>query len=204
MSHKKWYLIASAVVAVTIFTAAVVLVRKISGGDATFARVAAVSDYSIRSGLRVTDDEYALRHFIATELLRRARDRFRPPQEAEIDEERRPDIRIEHPAVAGPISIEIKWAENWTVVQLLERLETQLVGTYMRPYDSHFGVFLLGMIARSGKSRWQNPAGGHSLSFQQVVATVRARASELLASVPGVHGIAVVDIDFRPPSHWAD
>ena len=42
MSHKKWYLIASAVVAVTIFTAAVVLVRKISGGDATFARVAAV------------------------------------------------------------------------------------------------------------------------------------------------------------------
>jgi len=161
-----------------------------------------LSDNSLRAALRATDNEAALRHFVATELLRRANGRYRPPQEGEIDEARRPDIRIEHPAVAGPVSIEIKWAENWTLAELLERLENQLVATYMRPHQSHYGVFLLGMIARRGKTGWASPAGGTDLTFQQVVAIVRARAAELLASTPGIEGVEVIAIDFRPPSAW--
>ncbi len=161
-----------------------------------------LSDLSIRAQLTPVSDEYALRHFTAVELETRARGRYSAPQEAEIDEERRPDLRVINPAIEGPVCIEIKWAENWTLPKLLERLENQLVGTYLRPHATHYGIFLLGMIARKGKTHWENPAGGPDLNFQQVVAEVRKRATALKAATPGVAGLEVIAIDFRPPSQW--
>lgn len=160
------------------------------------------SDFSLREAVRDDDDEYVLRRFVAGELERRANYRYRPPQEVEIDGERRPDIRLEHPTVTGPINTELKWAENYTLEELFGALETQLVGEYLRPRDSRYGIFLLGMIAHGGKTRWNDPAGGPRLNFQQVVERVRARAAQLQATTPGVLGLEVVAIDFRPPARW--
>lgn len=163
-----------------------------------------LSDLSVRARLTPEDDEYALRHFTAVELADRARGRYSAPQEAEIDEEKRPDLRVINPTVDGPVCIEIKWAENWTVEKLLDALENQLVGTYLRPHATHYGVFLLGMIARKGKTHWVNPAGGPMLNFRQVTEVVSAKAAVLRAATPGVAGLEVVAIDFRPPSQWED
>lgn len=161
-----------------------------------------LSDLSIRARLTPADDEYALRHFTAVELESRARGRYSAPQEAEIDEEKRPDLRVINPAVDGPVCIEIKWAENWTLQELLDALENQLVGTYLRPHATHYGVFLLGMIARGGKTHWVNPAGGPQLNFRQVVEVISARAVVLQVQTPGIAGLEVVAVDFRPPSQW--
>jgi hypothetical protein len=161
-----------------------------------------LSDFSIRNGVRPTDDERVLRHLIATELNRTARNRYSPTQESEIDEAKRPDIRVAHPAFAGPISIEVKWAENWPVHKLLERLENQLIGTYLRPTESHFGIFFLGFIDRHQDPTWANPSGGARIHFQEVVQIVRAKAVELKASRPDIRGLEVVAVDFRPPSAW--
>jgi hypothetical protein len=37
-----------------------------------------------------------------------------------------------------------KWADRWSAAELLERLENQLVGDYLRAHDSRFGIFFIG------------------------------------------------------------
>jgi hypothetical protein len=160
------------------------------------------SDQSIRARLNPQHDEVDLRRFLAVEFGARSRDRYTEPQEAVIDDERRPDIRLENPAFPGPISIEIKWAENWTLAKLLERLENQLVGTYLLSPENRYGVFFLGMIARKGKTRWENPDGGPQLTFNHVVEIVRTRAVTLRTANPKIWGLEVVAVDFRPREDW--
>jgi len=94
-----------------------------------------LSDFSIRAHVAGDLKETSLRHFIATELNRRSLDRYAPTQEAEIDEAKRPDLRVENNHITGPIQIEIKWAENWTVAKLLTLHHSVLPEALERPNE---------------------------------------------------------------------
>ncbi len=153
------------------------------------------ADISSREQVRHGDGEEFLRRWLALKLRERARGRYTVPQEEEIDRRKRPDLRIEHPKTA-PVSIEVKWAERWTLSELLERLENQLVGQYLRAHDSRHGVYFLGMV--QPQHRWRDPTtGGNLLSFQEVVEIVRSRARELEAARADVDAVEVVSVDFR-------
>jgi len=154
------------------------------------------SDNSLREELRADDDELALRRWLARKLNERSRQRYTVPQEEEIDLRQRPDLRMENPKTP-PASIEVKWADNWTVPQLLERLENQLVGQYLRANNSRYGIYVLGTFARKGY--WEEPISSRRLAFEEVVEIVRRRASELEATRSDVSGIHVVPIDFSDP-----
>jgi hypothetical protein len=154
------------------------------------------SDNSLREEMHAEYKEAALRRWLARKLNERSRKRYTVPQEEEIDQQERPDLRVENPKT-HPVSIEVKWADNWTLAELLERLENQLIGQYLRAHNSRYGVYVLGTIGRKG--HWQNPSNGQSLTFQKVVNIVKARASELVTELSGVEDIAVIDIDFRAP-----
>ena len=116
--------------------------------------------------------------------------------EQEIDRRERPDLRIERPGIA-PISIEIKWVENWTIKELLERLENQLIGQYLRDAKSHYGIYLLGYIGR--QTFWKDPINQSRFSFDQVVSIIDERAKAIVTERRDIEDIAVISINFTEP-----
>jgi hypothetical protein len=96
------------------------------------------------------------------------------------------------------VSIEIKWADKkWGLPQLLDRLENQLVGQYLRDDQSRYGVYLLGYIGR--QKTWNALDASPRLSFEQVVAMIDKRAKEIVAERRSIEDIAVISFDFTEP-----
>ena len=154
------------------------------------------SDNSLREELPRKCEEYVLRRWLARKLKERANKRYTIPQEEEIDQEQRPDLRAENPNT-DPVSIELKWADNWTLPDLLERLENQLIGQYLRAHNSRYGIYVLGMDGR--KNHWKDP-NGRRIEFDEVIQIIDRRAHELADTCGTVAGLCVVGIDFRVPS----
>jgi len=154
------------------------------------------SDNSLRDELHPDDLERPLRRWFARKLQERSRRRYTVPQEEEIDQEQKPDIRIENPRTA-PVPIEVKWANRWSLSELLERLENQLVGQYMRAHDVRFGIYLIGTIG--DKRHWGDPPDQPRVEFPALLRLLQARADEIVSSQSDIENIAVVGIDFRNP-----
>ena len=152
------------------------------------------ADKSIRFEMHKEYDERKLRIWLAGKLQERSRNRYTVPQEEEIDRRERPDLRIERPGLA-PVSIEIKWADKgWTLQDLLNGLENQLVDQYLRDDNSRYGIYLLGYIGR--KKFWEGPDDSSHLSFDQVVIMIKDRAKVIVAERRNVEDIAVISMDF--------
>jgi hypothetical protein len=156
------------------------------------------SDNSLRDELQEGCKESELRRWVARKLQDKARGRYTVPQESVIDQEERPDIRVENPT-AGHVSIEVKWANRWTLEELLDGLEKQLVGKYLRSHDSKCGIYLVGFIK---EKTWKDPLTNQNLSFDQVVERLVNRARSQEEMCPGIF-LKVVSIDFRPPNKRA-
>ena len=100
----------------------------------------------------------------------------------------------------GPVSIEVKWTERWTLPKLLERLENQLVGQYLRAHDSQYGIYVLGTI--EPKNHWVQPIQGKegkNLTFEEVVKAVTEYARNLVKTRVDIGDLEVISIDFREP-----
>ena len=154
------------------------------------------SDNSLREEVLRGADEYVLRRWLARKLKERTNKRYTIPQEEEIDQEHRPDLRAENPHT-DPVAIELKWADNWALPVLLERLENQLIGQYLRAHNSRYGIYVLGTDGRKG--HWEDPNGRH-IRFEEVMQIIVHRARELADTRCDVAGLCVVGIDFRVPS----
>lgn len=156
---------------------------------------------SLRSYVQPGNDEAQLRTFLASELNRRALGLYRAEQEPLIDQDQEPDIRVIHPAIPGAVPIEVKLADKgWTLNRLLERLEVQLLGQYLRAPECTHGVFLVGFAG--GKQHWEDEAG-HPMTFEELMERVRLRAVELQEATQNrgpAKEIEIVSIDFRPPA----
>ncbi|MBI4624370.1 MAG: hypothetical protein HY736_14285 [Verrucomicrobia bacterium] len=139
------------------------------------------SDLGWRYELAAEVPEWRLRTWLASKLLVRSRQRYTVPQESVIDQNERPDIRIEQPR-AGVASLEMKWAQDWSFNALMEALEVQLLGQYLRAHNSRHGVLVLGM--HQGGNRHWLPGDGRHLDFPALVAALKAKAGD----VDGNHG----------------
>ncbi|MBV6898291.1 NACHT domain-containing protein [Xanthomonas euvesicatoria] len=84
-----------------------------------------------------------VRTYIGNWLRNLARGRYGIPQEEELADAKRPDLRFHGIGFDAPVPIELKLADNWTGPKLFERLETQLCGDYLRDRRSVCGIFLL-------------------------------------------------------------
>jgi hypothetical protein len=153
------------------------------------------ADNSLREEVRIGDPEPILRRWLQRKLVDRNNNRYTVPQEEEIDQQDRPDLRIENPNT-DPVSIEIKWAERWTLSTLIERLENQLVGQYLRAHNSRYGIYFIGMIGHNKEKSCKND---QEHSFEQVIEILKARAKAIVESRNEVEGLEVIGIDFRNP-----
>lgn len=166
------------------------------------------SDTSPAAVVIKTKDEVELRNYIANELRKNSNGRYSVPQEEELPDTKRTDIRFHAPEIVGAVPVELKIADNnWGGPKLFERLENQLCGDYLRDKHSSNGIYLL--VYRGEQETWQHPDTGKPLTFVELVEELRKRARELIERLSGVENIAVIGIDLtkrgvgnkrRPPS----
>jgi hypothetical protein len=151
-------------------------------------------EVSCRSDLHPDDKEDRLRVWLTRELRERSKGRYTVPQEEEIDLKQRPDIRIENP-VTGPVSIELKWAHRWNLVDLEEGITKQLVGQYLRAPDSNYGIYVLGYFS-SQKQYWKEISSGKKLTFADLISHLQDIAKSIVMKRRDLDGIQVYGIDF--------
>lgn len=150
-----------------------------------------------RRQLRDGDLEDVFRGLLARKLDEHSLKWFSVTEESEADLEQRPDLRVER-AGLNPLPLEIKLAnlKHWTVAKLLERLENQLVGQYLRPENIRFGIYIVGTT--SPTRRWEYD--GRRIDFDELVSLLQTRALELAAERShAVHRLEVIGINFSDP-----
>ena len=137
--------------------------------------------------------ETDIRTYIGNWLRACSRSRYSVPQEEELADAKRTDLRVHGVGFDGPMPVELKLADNWTGPQLFERLETQLCGDYLRDTKSSRGVLLL--VYRGEKGAWQLPENKHEVDFNGLVEALRARWVTISPMLPNVEDVRVVGID---------
>lgn len=133
-------------------------------------------DFSDRALIKRAKNETELQRTLAMRLAPKSIDRFSLIREDEVAEAKRTDIRAHVPSGKKAV-IEVKIAENWSGRELLEALEAQLVGQYLRHIDCRHGCLLL--IARDPNRTW-NINDLSRVTIQRVHEVLIRRADEIM------------------------
>jgi hypothetical protein len=150
-------------------------------------------DTSIADILVNATKETQLRNFVGGWLRDRARSRYVVPQEDELADAKRPDLRFLTTGFDGPVPTEVKIADRWSGPKLFERVENQLCNDYLRDMRSSNGVFLLLRIGK--QSSWSHPVTGDSLDFNRLCAALQVFAQSLIASRADIDSVRIIGID---------
>lgn len=137
--------------------------------------------------------EVEIRAYIGNWLRNFASGRYAVPQEEELADAKRPDLRVHGIWFDAPVPVELKLADNWTGPELFERLEVQLCGDYLRDPRSTCGVYLL--VYRGEKPSWRPPGMSQDVNFEALVDALQARWLAVSPVLPNVEDVRVVGID---------
>ncbi|MBH9445318.1 hypothetical protein I5L26_12315 [Pseudomonas aeruginosa] len=150
-------------------------------------------DASIASILQAVDQETEIRKFIGNWCRERSAGRYVVPQEEELADAKRPDLRFHGVGFDRPVPIELKLGDKWTGPHLFERLEIQLCGDYLRDRRSNRGIFML--VYHGTKTSWDLPNGKRAESFDALIEALQNHWTVLAPQYPQVEEIKVIGID---------
>lgn len=153
-----------------------------------------IADILIKGATEETD----MRKYIGDWLRDRAQGRYAIPQEEELADDKRMDLRMHGVGFDAPLPVELKLADKWSGPKLFERLENQLCGDYLRDNRSNRGLFVL--VYRGEKGAWELPGTHHSVDFAGLVAALEAHWTKMSANFPNVDDISVIGIDLTKRS----
>jgi hypothetical protein len=150
-------------------------------------------DSSVASILKTVEEETKMRNYLGHELREKAFHRYVIPQEEELADAKRPDLRFHGIGFDAPVPAELKLADNWTGPKLFERLENQLAGDYLRDIRSARGIFAL--VYRGDKAGWEVPASANRVDFDGLVRSLQDHWTTISPKFPGVDKITVIGIN---------
>ncbi|MFM9860630.1 hypothetical protein RUR49_19400 [Pseudoxanthobacter sp. M-2] len=150
-------------------------------------------DSSIASILQAVDEETEFRKFVGGWCRDRAAGRYAVPQEEELADAKRPDLRFFGFGFDAPVPAELKIANKWTGPHLFERFEVQLCGDYLRDVRSSRGIFLL--VYLGNKSYWDLPNGRRADTFEMLLDELQRHWTLISNDYPSVEDIRVIGID---------
>jgi hypothetical protein len=152
-------------------------------------------DTSVAGLLMKAEDEMELRNFVGDRLRGHAKGRYSVPQEEELADAKRPDLRFQGNGFDAPVPIELKIADrkHWGGSKLFERLENQLCNDYLRDVRSRSGIFLL--VYTGSKQSWQHPRTGEKLDFEELCDALQSHANLYIEKRPDIDSIKVTGID---------
>ena len=150
-------------------------------------------DESVASILVNVTEETKMRNYLGHELRGKAFGRYSIPQEEELGDAKRPDLRFHGIGFDAPVPTELKLADGWTGPQLFERLENQLAGDYLRDNRSNRGIFVL--VYRGQKQGWDVPNAPNRVDFDGLVEALCEHWEAISGRFPNVEEITVIGID---------
>ncbi len=158
-------------------------------------------DRSLASILqRGATQETEMRKFIGRELHEKSFERYSIPQEEELADAKRLDLRFYGKGFDGPVPVELKLADKWTGPQLFERLENQLCGDYLRDNRSNRGIFLLVYCGKKETKHWEVPGSRERVDFAGLIAALQEHWKEISPKFPKIENIKVIGIDLTKRS----
>lgn len=149
-------------------------------------------DGSIAVTLQKITHETEMRNFIGREMREKAYGRYSIPQEEELADAKKPDLRFHGTGFDGPVPVELKFADNWSGPDLFERLENQLCGDYLRDNRSTRGIFLL--VYRGDKANWELRDGNH-VDFPGLIEALKEHWWDISPEFSNIEDIVVIGID---------
>lgn len=150
-------------------------------------------DASIASILQPIEQETEIRNYIGHWCREHSGGRYSIPQEEELADGKKPDLRFHGIGFDGPVPAELKLADKWTGPHLFERLEIQLCGDYLRDTRSSRGIFAL--VHHGTKTSWNLPNGRSAETFGELVEALQEHWMTLAPQFPGVEDVRVIGID---------
>lgn len=151
-------------------------------------------DISIAGILINVHQETQMRKFIAAELRKSAGGRYSIPQEEELADSKRPDLRFHGKGFDAPVPVELKLADNWTGPDLFEGLKKQLCGDYLRDARSRRGIYLL--VYQGSKKRWDFPGNkAKSVDFEGLIKALQDEWEQISQGFSDIDEITVIGID---------
>ena len=151
-------------------------------------------DESEAALLQKLTKETEIRTVFANRLKKSSRSRYTVGSEEELADASRTDIRLNAPQIPSPVPIELKIADKWTLAELRERMENQLIRQYMR--ISRYGIFLVIHNGEKKKRHWKDNKTKKILPFAKLIDTLKQEADYLTRRHPKVADLEVVGIDF--------
>ncbi len=153
-----------------------------------------LSDSSIADVLRKgVTVENEMRNYIGDWCRQQAQGRYSIPQEEELADKKRPDLRFQGCGFDGPVPCELKLAHKWSGPEHFERLENQLCGDYLRDTRSSRGLFVL--IYQGVAQKWQLPNSRTQVDFTGLISALQDHCKAIYNNFPGVDEVRVVGID---------
>lgn len=150
-------------------------------------------DGSLASILKTVTQEKDIRKYIGRELREKAFGRYSIPQEEELADGKKPDLRFHGVDFDEPVPVELKLADNWSGPKLFERLENQLCGDYLRDNRSNRGVFAL--VYRGEQGGWDVPNRNKRVDFTELVVALEGCWQQISPKFSNVDDITVIGID---------
>lgn len=150
-------------------------------------------DSSIARILQKVTLETDMRKYIGHELREKALGRYSIPQEEELADAKKPDLRFLGSSFDGPVPVELKLADKWTGPALFERLENQLCGDYLRDNRSNRGLYVL--VYGGRKEGWDVPGASNRVDFEGLIVALQTHWEQISFGFPGIDGITVIGID---------
>lgn len=156
-------------------------------------------DTSVANLLKKAEGETELRNFIGGWLRDRSNGKYSVPQEDELADAKRPDLRFLGNGFDGPVPIEIKIADKWPGTVLFERLENQLCNDYLRDSRSNMGIYLL-MHDGTKQHHWEHPNTGGRMTFSELCHALQERADDLISDRADIEAVTVIGADLTKRS----
>jgi hypothetical protein len=154
-----------------------------------------IADILIKGATLETD----MRKYIGDWLRDRAQSRYAIPQEEELADDKRIDLRVHGTGFDGPVPVELKLVDKWTGPKLFERLENQLCGDYLRDNRSNRGLFVL--VYRGERQGWELPVTSKTVDFDGLVSALQAHWAAISDRFSNVDDIRVIGINLTRRSH---
>lgn len=155
----------------------------------------------LKADLEDGDNSYALnlinehretrvRNVIGGWCRDRSSSRYSVVQEEELADAKKPDLRFLGNTFDAPVPVELKLANKWSTEALMERLENQLCGDYLRDYRSNNGIYLL---INQSMETWK--FSDQVLTFADLVTFLKSHWNTVSENYSYVNNIEIIGID---------
>lgn len=151
------------------------------------------ADFAQGSTLAREPAEVGVQNWIANHLRANQGRSYSVEREPHVADEKEPDVRFRAKASDASVAMEIKVAEEWSLIDLENALSDQLVRRYLRDRHNRYGILLL-VHQKSRRKGWRS-RNGQWLAIAQVLNHLRRRALVIGSREPYAPQAAVILID---------